>query len=125
MDNLKKILLAIRTHKSLSQECAAKKIGISQSQYSKMENGEKPFPLDRFVSLAAVLGLKPSALLDCLFIGISKPDEAIRKAIHELNTPSSIVNKLNNEENNYKILIEYWEEKYFALYREYLELSEK
>lgn len=49
-----------RKVKELSQEYVAGKLGISQSQYSDIENGKVTFPIDKIESLSKFLEIQPT-----------------------------------------------------------------
>lgn len=62
-----KILLKIRqlrNKKNFSQEFVADKIGISQSNYAKLENGKVKLNLEILQKIAAVLEMNLSDLMD-------------------------------------------------------------
>lgn len=118
MKNQSRILAAMRVHNHLSQAYVAKKLNLSQGQYSKIESGMKELPLSKLPTLAAVFAIKPVVLLDCLLIGIEKPDDAIRKLVNEVNNRPEYTSPIEKQEQKYKILADYWEQKYFSLYRE-------
>lgn len=54
----------IRRQKELSQEYVAFMLGISQSQYSKLENGNKIFELDKLSKLFDVLEINPLEVIE-------------------------------------------------------------
>ncbi len=118
IENQSRILAALRVHNHLSQAYVAKKLQLSQGQYSKIESGMKELPLSKLPALAAVFTIKPVAMLECLLIGIEKPDDAIRKLVNEMNNRQEHKIAIKKQELKYKILAEYWEKKYFSLYRE-------
>ncbi len=53
----------VREHKNFSQEYVAKKIGISQNAYSKIELGYSKISLDRFFHIAKLLDVEVGELL--------------------------------------------------------------
>lgn len=53
----------VREYKNYSQEYIAKKIGISQNAYSKIELGYSKISLDRFFHLANLLDVEIGELL--------------------------------------------------------------
>lgn len=53
----------VREHKNFSQEYLAKKIGISQNAYSKIELGYSKITLDRFMHIATLLEVDTTELL--------------------------------------------------------------
>jgi transcriptional regulator with XRE-family HTH domain len=53
-----------RIERKLSQELIADKIGISQSNYSKLENGEKSFSVSELSVICEILEVSPLDVLD-------------------------------------------------------------
>ncbi len=53
----------IRELKNLTQDYVSEKLGITQSSYSKLENGEVDIPLERLRQISELLGLKPEDIL--------------------------------------------------------------
>ena len=126
MENLSELLATLRLQKRLSQEYVAARLGLSQSQYSKMESGQKEFPLNKLVAFSAIVGIEPMKLFECLLMKTAKPDEVIRKLVHEINNrPQAELPSATAQEQEYKVLADYFEQKYFSLYREYLTRCEK
>jgi transcriptional regulator with XRE-family HTH domain len=60
----------IRELKNLTQDYVSEKLGITQSSYSKLENGEVDIPLERLRQISELLGLKPEDILS--FVRVSK-----------------------------------------------------
>lgn len=54
----------LRNKKNFSQEFVADKIGISQSNYAKLENGKVKLNLEILQKIAAVLEMNLSDLMD-------------------------------------------------------------
>ncbi len=126
MENLSQLLSALRIQKRLSQEYVAQKLGLSQSQYSKIESGQKDFPLGKLTIFAVVVGVEPLQLLEYLLTGAAKPEEAIRRLTHQINNrPLPEDPAEDSQKEEYRILAAHFEKKYFLLYREYLKLYEE
>jgi transcriptional regulator with XRE-family HTH domain len=53
----------IRELKNLTQDYVSEKLGISQSGYSKLENGEVDIPIERLRQISELMGLKPEDIL--------------------------------------------------------------
>jgi len=119
LKNITKLLTILKVQKSISQRELCKKIDVSQSQLSKWETGDKDFPLNKFVAYSAALGIKPTALLDCVMM--DDADEAVKKALNEIDDAPGR-NSLACCEENLKTIVDYWKKEYFTLYNEYLKL---
>jgi len=59
-----KLVREARLHKEYSQEYVAHVLGISQSKYSRLENGETMFDVDELSKLIDLLELNPLEVLD-------------------------------------------------------------
>lgn len=59
-----KRLRIVRRARGISQAELARLIGISQNAYCRIENGQRELSLQRYISLAMVLGLPPNQMLD-------------------------------------------------------------
>jgi transcriptional regulator with XRE-family HTH domain len=59
-----KRLRLVRRARGISQAELAKLLGISQNAYCRIENGQRELSLQRYIVLAAVLGVPPNELLD-------------------------------------------------------------
>jgi transcriptional regulator with XRE-family HTH domain len=59
-----KMIRDARTEKGYSQEYVADILGISQSQYSKLENGETSFEIEELSQLIDLLELNPLEVLE-------------------------------------------------------------
>lgn len=57
-------LRLVRRARGISQAELAKLLGISQNAYCRIENGQRELSLQRYIVLAAVLGVPPNELLD-------------------------------------------------------------
>jgi transcriptional regulator with XRE-family HTH domain len=53
----------IRELKNLTQEHVSEQLGMSQSSYSKLENGETDIPIERLKQISTLFGLKPEDIL--------------------------------------------------------------
>jgi transcriptional regulator with XRE-family HTH domain len=53
----------IRELKNLTQEYVSEKLGLSQSGYSKIENGEVDIPLERLEQISKILNLRSEDIL--------------------------------------------------------------
>lgn len=87
MENQSKILQILRSAKGMKQVKMGEKLNITQCQLQRIESGDKPFSIETFIKYAAIIGIAPTILLECLIIGIADPDEAIRRSINALNNP--------------------------------------
>ena len=54
----------LRENKKFSQEYLAKKIGISQNAYSKIELGYSKITVDRLIHISHILEIKTTELLE-------------------------------------------------------------
>ncbi|WP_293299103.1 helix-turn-helix transcriptional regulator [Pedobacter sp. UBA4863] len=54
----------LRENKNFSQEYLAKKIGISQNAYSKIELGYSKITLDRLIHISHILEINATELLE-------------------------------------------------------------
>ncbi|MEZ4798603.1 MAG: helix-turn-helix transcriptional regulator [Flavobacteriales bacterium] len=54
---------SIRTSHGFSQDYVARKIGISQNAYSRLELGVSKLSIDRMLKIAFILGVSPIELL--------------------------------------------------------------
>lgn len=54
----------LRENKKFSQEYLAKKIGISQNAYSKIELGYSKITVDRLIHISHILEVNPTELLE-------------------------------------------------------------
>ncbi len=52
---------------------------------------------------------------------MANPDEAVEKALHEMNNPSK--GNAEKEQQYLKAVAEYWEEKYFQIQADYEKLA--
>lgn len=124
IENLSEIICTLRLQKRLSQDYVAAKLGLSQSQYSKKETGQKEFPLNKLVSFTAIIGIEPMRLFECLLLGTTRPDDAVGKLVQQINNRAAPLSEADDAAAS-RVLAAYFEQKYFALYREYLKLCEK
>jgi transcriptional regulator with XRE-family HTH domain len=53
----------IRELKNLTQEYVSEKLGVSQSNYSKIESGEIDIPIERLEQISKVFNLRPEDIL--------------------------------------------------------------
>lgn len=66
-ENLKKIGENIRKHRTsqkIKQEYPAKKVGLSKSFISRIENGQRDSGIVTLFEIASILGIKTSSLLE-------------------------------------------------------------
>lgn len=80
MENFMKIIRMLRVQHGISQEKAAKKLGVSQPQLHKYESGEKDIPLTKFVNYARILHIDPIKLLNYYCIcesGVSTSEQDV------------------------------------------------
>lgn len=54
----------VRREKDFSQEYMAEVLGLSQSQYSRIENGESNIDIDKANKIAEILGVNPLDIVD-------------------------------------------------------------
>ena len=59
-----KVIRDARLKKEYSQEYVATMLNVSQPQYSKLENGEIPFDIDKLSILIDLLDLNPMDIFD-------------------------------------------------------------
>ncbi|MDX2306308.1 MAG: helix-turn-helix transcriptional regulator [Microscillaceae bacterium] len=52
---IRKKIKQVRTEKKISMKKMAEMLGIGTTTYAQMENGDSPFPLDRFLYVAKIL----------------------------------------------------------------------
>lgn len=119
MNPISIVIRSLRIHKNLSQKYVAFKLGLSQSQYSKMENSEKEFPIGKLVIFSTLVGLEPSRMLELIGKALTNPEEATQKAFAYIS--NQVYDGKSSEDNRleeYKILAHFFEEKYLSLYRE-------
>jgi transcriptional regulator with XRE-family HTH domain len=57
------VIAHLREQRGIKQGDAASAIGLSQSAYSRLENGESVFSLSQLRTVAQFLGMQPSELL--------------------------------------------------------------
>lgn len=88
MQNQGRILAAIRSAKRLKQPYLAAKLHISQSQYSKIERGKKQLTIDQLITIASLLRITPTVLLECLMLGMTSPDAAVTHILRVINNES-------------------------------------
>jgi transcriptional regulator with XRE-family HTH domain len=53
----------LRELRNFTQEYMAKKLNMTQQNYSKMEIGEVDFPVSRLAQIAEILGVRPEEIL--------------------------------------------------------------
>ncbi|MDR6966212.1 transcriptional regulator with XRE-family HTH domain [Flavobacterium arsenatis] len=54
----------IRRDKNLSQDHMAKRLGITQSQFAKIENGHQAITLIRLVQISEIFDINPTLLFE-------------------------------------------------------------
>ncbi|SFC67501.1 Helix-turn-helix domain-containing protein [Parapedobacter composti] len=74
----------VREYRNYTQDYVARKIGISQNAYSKLELGVHKLSLERLFQIAEVLEIDCTALLQFDGDGIIQlcPDPIARRAVH-------------------------------------------
>ena len=53
-----------RTAKLIKQETLAKKVSLSKSEISRIENGQRELKISKLYEIAAAIGINPSKLFD-------------------------------------------------------------
>ena len=87
-----KLIREARMKKDFSQEYLANVLGISQSQYSKLENGDVSFDIQKLGQLLDELELNPLEIIEFsekqkLIINTNNSHNAIVKNSGEINSP--------------------------------------
>lgn len=82
----KKKLLQVRLNKGFSQEKLADLIGMTQSNYSRRENGRKNISEIEWLKIAKILGVDKE--------NIYEPDGDNSNVFHQFNIPDSILKQL-------------------------------
>lgn len=122
MKNITTVLRELRSHRNRTQDYMASKLGVSQSQYNKIEKGEKPLELDMLTNIAKIFDMQPKQL----FSAIYEEDKTapLRKVFIGAEAEATI--KHEEEDNNYyKKMAIYFEKRFLKTYRMYIELSAK
>lgn len=76
----------VREYRNYTQDYVARKIGISQNAYSKLELGFHKLSLERLFQIADILGVESASLLHHDNGGIVKlaVDSTVNHAVHSL-----------------------------------------
>ncbi|OJW83618.1 MAG: hypothetical protein BGO69_04795 [Bacteroidetes bacterium 46-16] len=118
MAKITNVLRDLREKHRKTQESMGAKLGISQSQYNKIEKGEKPLEFNMLVAIARIFNIEAKQL----FAAIFEEDENANKRIVVFD--GTVSNK-KDEDNHYKKMADYFEEKFLNTYRLYIELQNR
>jgi len=121
MTQITTVLRELRSKNRRTQEYMGAKLQISQSQYNKIEKGEKPLEFEMLSNIAKIFGIQPKEL----FIAIYENTES--NPIHKLRidgTHEASIDAASND-NYYKKLATYFERRFLRTYRMYIELYNK
>lgn len=114
MENISDILRLSRSQKNYTQEYVAFKLGISQSQYNKIEKGDVQLTVERLVLIASVLELNKEDFLGKVF-------DVNFKHVQNINGNSD--NEHNDHQGKdvtyYKMVALHYEKKFLKLYKKY------
>ena len=79
----------IRQQKGLSQEYLATEVGLSQPQYSRIENGDSTVSSEKVIEISNVLGVLPSDI-------VAPPDSFVFNNCQQLQAGNN--NTMNNND---------------------------
>lgn len=110
------LLRSLRAKNNLTQKYLAYQLGISQSQYNKLENGDTPITIDRIIKIAAIFNLDKKEFLKYIV------DEGV-DAGHLIENKQRTIVADDADIEYYKNLTCYLEKRFLKLYKKYVELN--
>lgn len=121
-----KTLRVLRAQYGYPQKVMADKLGISVSQYSKIETGDKPLHVELLIKLSEIFRLSPWQLLEEIIAhnGSTASSYFQGKAAAEARRSAHDPEKDGEELAYYKTLAAHYEKKYMALYGKFVERSQ-
>jgi transcriptional regulator with XRE-family HTH domain len=84
----------LRVKKGFSQQNFAQELGISQPSYARLEQDDSRITITRLISIASLLDINASKLLDDNFITTKNP----KKSLKENNPYYDIIDEFNKEQ---------------------------
>lgn len=120
MENISDILRLSRSQKNYTQEYVAFKLGISQSQYNKIEKGEVQLTVERLVLIASVLELNKEEFLGKVF-------DVNFKRVQHISGNSGNEEHTDNQGKDvtyYKMVALHYEKKFLKLYKKYTQQAQ-
>ena len=116
MEQLSATLRTLRARNRHTQQFIAKELGITQSQYAKIENGDKDLTVPALIKLASIYRLQVHTLLEAIIVGLDagKP-----------TTPAKINGEEEKDISFYRQLAQHYEHKAITYLHKYIELCQK
>jgi transcriptional regulator with XRE-family HTH domain len=119
MEQITKVLRELRNENRRTQEYVANKIGISQSQYNKIERGDKPLEFNTLVAICKIFNVEPKKVFAEIF------DNGNAKAPTIIDASYGKTKQNPEESTYYQRMATHFEEKFLSVYRQYIELCSK
>lgn len=119
MKKITNILRNLRDQHRRTQDYMATRLGISQSQYNKIEKGDKPLDFDTLSAIAKIFQMHPKQLFQAIY----EDDHP-----HQFTAPNTNSISLQADESQasyYKKMAHYFEHKFLKTYRMYIEIINK
>ena len=124
MDYQPKTLRILRAQYGYAQKVMADKLGISVSQYSKIESGEKPLHVELLVKLGEIFHVTPWQLLEDIIAskGTTQSFFQHKAATEARKVPYDAV-KDGEELAYFRKLASHFEDRYMNLFFQFIERS--
>src|SRR5205814_8425863 len=116
MINACRVLKELRIEHRKTQDYMAQKLNISQSQYNKIERGEKSMEINTVIITASVFNMQPIDLFKMMF--------GVKNNAHKITNDGNIEHKVIDE-NHYKDMAKHFEARFLKVYKLYIEICIK
>ncbi len=117
MKNVGILLSSLRMFKRMKQDTIANKFGISQGEYSKMENGHRSMTLHEFLKFSTLIRIDPRDLLECIMMAETDAEDAIKRAVKILTNQSVDAFKLEENATPVQVISDFINSKSFPIIR--------
>jgi transcriptional regulator with XRE-family HTH domain len=121
MKKITNVLRDLRDQHRKTQDYMASRLGMSQSQYNKIEKGDKALDFDTLSAIAKVFGINPKQLFQAIY------DEDVIRPVHTVigTTADREAPAEESQDSYYKKMAFYFEKKFLKTYRMYIEIVNK
>jgi transcriptional regulator with XRE-family HTH domain len=119
MRKITNVLRELRDQNRRTQEYMASRLGISQSQYNKIEKGDKPLDFDLLANMAKIFNISPKQLYQAIY------EEETPRQVHHVTHATPAEEAGESQDTYYRKMASYFEKKFLKTYRMYIEIVNK
>lgn len=118
MKKITTVLRTLREQHRKTQDYMASRLQISQSQYNKIEKGDKPLDFDTLSQISKIFNINPKQLFQAIY----EEDHQLPVVVTDTST---VQNQMISQDAYYKKMAIYFERKFLKTYRMYIEILNK